>query len=132
MIFCQIEFWNIESIIIRLNSWMWPSLIVSLKEFSLCHISLQPDGVNLWYFKLRLFDPTELKDSILKDCDLNHFCRALINWNLHNGIECNTSILNFWRCIILEIQSMWIQIRWNRIKMKYIIRTDSKTCSFRC
>ena len=37
-----------------------------MKELSLCHksqfsipISLKQDGVNLWYFKLWLFDPSE-------------------------------------------------------------------------
>ena len=38
----------------------WKELSFCPKLNVLIPIYLQPDGVHLWYFKLRLFDPTEL------------------------------------------------------------------------
>ena len=61
-------YWNIfEKILVR-NFCMNPIYTIkTLKELSFCHkleflipTSLQPDGVNLWYFKLVWLDLTEI------------------------------------------------------------------------
>ena len=48
----------------------WSILGLSLKGMDFCHrlkfstdLSLQPDGVNLWYLKLKLIDQTEFINS---------------------------------------------------------------------
>ena len=75
------------------------------KELSLCHklnfvitISLEPDDVNLWYFKLRLFDLTEF-----------------IGWNNHGLRPLVAKIEK------LENLSLWQRLSSFVIKLKFNI-----------